>query len=309
MQPLITPAKDRGALSPARVEMTDRMEIAPADIVERQTAEWRGLRAEVVTAKRQTPFDCRFKSPHHLLIAAERAEWDDGEVLLEGLPKSTRRSFSGSMTFVPAGHEFSGWQQPRELLRTSFFYIDPHSPLFDDQLRFPQIAFQPKLFFSDPELWRIAERLKEATQTGSERLPHYGEALGVLLGHELIRWHGGTSGQNGFARGGLSGRQRKLVTDFIEDHLDQDLRLSALAGLVDLSDYHFARAFKQSVGLPPHRYHIGRRIERAKALLAEPASSVTEVARKVGFADAGSFSAAFRKLTGVSPRDYRRSLD
>jgi AraC family transcriptional regulator len=284
----------------------NRVDITPTDIIARQTAEWRGLRAEVVTANQQTPFDYRFKSPHHLLIAAERAERDDGETLLEGLPRSTLRRFSGRMTFVPAGHEFYGWQQPRVLLRTSFFYIDPCSPLFDEDLRFSEIAFQPRLFFSDAELWRLAERLKQTTQDGG-RLPHYGEALGVLLGHELVRLNGGRG--NELARGGLSGRQRKLVVDFIEEHLNEELRLSALAGLVDLSSYHFARAFKQSVGMPPHRYHVGRRVERAKLLLAEPATPVTEVARRVGFAETSSFSAAFRKATGVSPRDYRRGLD
>ena len=288
-------------------QQDNRVDITPADIIERQTAEWRGLRTEVVTAKQQTPFDYRFKSPHHLLIAAERAERDDGETMLEGLPKSRLRRFSGRMTFVPAGHEFYGWQQPRVLLRTSFVYIDPRSPLFDAELRFSEIAFQPRLFFADPELWRVAERLKQTTQDGGH-LPHYGEALGVLLGHELVRLNGGGR-SNELARGGLSGRQRKLVVDFIEEHLSEGLRLTALAGLVDLSAYHFARAFKQSVGMPPHRYHIGRRVERAKQLLAQPATPVTEVARRVGFAETSSFSAAFRKLTGVSPRDYRRGLD
>jgi AraC family transcriptional regulator len=79
-----------------------------------------------------------------------------------------------------------------------------------------------------------------------------------------------------------------------------------MAELVDLSPFHFARAFKQAFGVPPHRYHIGRRIERAKALLAEQDNSVTEIARAVGFAETSSFSAAFRKTTGSAPSDYRR---
>ena len=74
-----------------------------------------------------------------------------------------------------------------------------------------------------------------------------------------------------------------------------------------LSPFYFCRAFKQSFGLPPHRYHNGRRIERAKSLLAKPASSVTEIGMTVGFSETSSFSAAFRKATGphsdrVSPK-------
>lgn len=110
------------------------------------------------------------------------------------------------------------------------------------------------------------------------------------------------------SRGGLSGWQRNKVVDFIEDHLNEVVRLATLAALVSLSPYHFARAFKQSFGLPPHRYHLSRRIERAKALLAEPQRSVTEIALVLGFAETSAFSATFRKVTGASPRDWRRSL-
>jgi len=108
-------------------------------------------------------------------------------------------------------------------------------------------------------------------------------------------------------RGGLGGWQKKRVADYIEAHLTERIRLATLAGLVDLSPYHFARAFKQSFGAPPHRYHSGRRMERAKELLAEEASSVTAVAIALGFAETSSFSAAFRKITGASPSDYRRA--
>ena len=78
--------------------------------------------------------------------------------------------------------------------------------------------------------------------------------------------------------------------------------------LVDLSPFYFCRAFKQSFGIPPHRYHVNRRIERAKALLAERESSVTDVALEVGFSETSSFSAAFRHTTGTTPTEYRRTL-
>lgn len=69
--------------------------------------------------------------------------------------------------------------------------------------------------------------------------------------------------QNMAARGGLAGWQRKRVFEFIENHLAETISISALAALVQLSPYHFARAFKQTFGLPPHRYHMSRRVERA----------------------------------------------
>jgi len=281
--------------------------IAPSDMVERQVAEWPGLRADVVTAKQRIPFDYRFHSDRHLLVAAEHSERDEGETSVEGLPPSRLRSISGKMTFVPAGHEFRGWQQPRVRTRVTYFYIDPHGPLFDDSADVASIDFRPRLYFFDPELWQLAIKLKEEATSADARQPHYAEALGILLGHELIRLNNGPALPR-VSRGGLSGWQQKRVADFIEEHLSDDVRLAEMAELVELSPFHFARAFKQSFGVPPHRYHVNRRIERAKTLLARPASSVTEVALAVGFAETSSFSAAFRKTTGSAPSDYRRGL-
>lgn len=109
-------------------------------------------------------------------------------------------------------------------------------------------------------------------------------------------------------RGGLSGWQCKKVAEAIEERLSEPLPLAELARLVNLSPYHFARAFKRSFGVPPHRYHVMRRIERAKIMLAEPMFTITDIAVALGFAETSSFSAAFRKATGQSPSEYRRLL-
>jgi AraC family transcriptional regulator len=162
--------------------------------------------------------------------------------------------------------------------------------------------FRPRLFFFDPEIWQLAIRLKQQTINANGPLPLYAEALSVLLAHELVRLNGGAIFTP--ARGGLTGLQRKRVANFIEENLARDVKLSEVAAVAELSPYHFARVFKQSFGVPPHRYHIGRRIERAKEMLSD--RSVTEVALAVGFAETSSFSAAFRRATGVTPSEFRR---
>jgi AraC family transcriptional regulator len=129
-----------------------------------------------------------------------------------------------------------------------------------------------------------------------------------LLVHELVRFNAGRPCVEPQVRGGLAAWQQRVVVAYIEDHLAEPISLAALAQLVRLSPYYFCRAFKQSFGTPPHRYHTSRRIERAKTLLAKPAPSVTDIGFTVGFSQTSSFTSAFRKATGLTPTAYHRSL-
>jgi AraC family transcriptional regulator len=81
-----------------------------------------------------------------------------------------------------------------------------------------------------------------------------------------------------------------------------------LAELARLSPFHFVRAFKQSFGLPPHRYLSKLRMEQAKSLLADPAMSVTQIGFNLGFNETSSFTTTFRKHIGLTPTAYRRGL-
>jgi AraC family transcriptional regulator len=277
----------------------------PADIVRRRRAEWNGLRADTVEMTRLIRFEYGVRSTHHVLIAAERGEREDGESVVEGVQRSTQRQFNRKMTFIPAGRCFHGWQEPRVLARCTYLYIDPAGPLIDPELRFSEIDFKPRLFFFDRDLWETATKLKEQVETPGPS--SYADALGVVLAHELARMERGVS-QVPVFRGGLAGWQQKKVTEFIEGHLNEDIALQELASMVELSRYHFARAFKQSFGVPPHRYHMGRRMERAKTLLEERTRSVTEVGLMLGFAETSSFTTSFRRVLGVTPSNYRRAL-
>ena len=110
------------------------------------------------------------------------------------------------------------------------------------------------------------------------------------------------------AKGGLAAWQQRAATAYIEEHLAEPILLATLARLARLSPYYFCRAFRRSLGLPPHRYHSNRRIEHAKRLLAQSAPSVTDVGRIVGYSETSSFTAAFHKATGATPTAYRRAL-
>jgi AraC family transcriptional regulator len=285
------------------------VDFSPSEIVRRHSAGWSGLHVETVQVTRHMPFEYGFRAPCHLLIAAELAERHDGETFVEGLPRSTLRDFTHKLTFVPAGHDFQGSQWPRALARTTYFYIDPRGPLADPALRFGEIKFRPRLFFYDRALWETALKLKSLVENPGSMPRQYAEALGIVLTHELVRINGDAARSRPVSRGGLAQWQQKRVAAYIEEHIADNIPLAAMAELVRLSPYHFCRSFKGSFGIPPHRYHALRRIERAKQLLANRELPITTIALDIGFSDTSTFTAAFHRLTGQTPTSYRRNLE
>jgi len=81
-----------------------------------------------------------------------------------------------------------------------------------------------------------------------------------------------------------------------------------LATLVGLSRFHFCTAFRMATGHTPHEWLTVQRIQRAKALLRDPTLSITEIALTVGYQTSSAFAATFRKIAGVTPTEFRRSL-
>ena len=84
--------------------------------------------------------------------------------------------------------------------------------------------------------------------------------------------------------------------------------LEQLADIAELSPFHFARAFRETVGLSPYAYVLRKRLERARALLAKSSFSVADVGRQVGFRSHAHFSSQFRQQMGVSPLSFRRAV-
>lgn len=103
----------------------------------------------------------------------------------------------------------------------------------------------------------------------------------------------------------LDRRRLKRVLEFIEAHLATALSLDGLASQACLSPFHFARLFREAMGVPPHRYVSERRVEAAKAMLADDGASLAQIALDTGFASQASFTRVFGKATGVTPGQHR----
>jgi AraC family transcriptional regulator len=294
------PAADRGSF--------DNVQFHTHPAAGRLTAVWSGFRGEIVSIGERERFESEYCGRFHLLIAYEGLVRQLGESLLDGAPPSKLRDLRQKLTFVPANRRFREWQEPRSPGRAIYLYIEADRLLVPPETSGAAGEIAPRLFFDSPELSQTVRKLTRLIEAGSSVCLEYGEALGIVLTHELLWLTRGKPSAEPPARGGLAGRQRRLVSDYLEQHLTEQVPLAKLVELTQLSPSHLSRAFTQSFGMPPHRFHTSRRIERAKSLLAEPGMSITDVALELGFSDASAFTVVFRKFTGRSPREYRRSL-
>jgi AraC family transcriptional regulator len=132
------------------------------------------------------------------------------------------------------------------------------------------------------------------------------ESLAKLLAVHLIRNASASHPPARRADGALPQGKLRAVVEYVEEHLDAGLTLEQMAAAAHLSVYHFARQFKAATGLPPHQYVIMRRIERARQLLqAGTDLSLAEIAACAGFSDQSVFCHHFKRLVGVTPRQFR----
>lgn len=109
-------------------------------------------------------------------------------------------------------------------------------------------------------------------------------------------------------QGGLARWQANLITSYIEDKLDSNIRVTALAGVVKLSTSHFFRAFRQTFGEAPVSYIRQRRIRRAQELMLTSRLSLSQVALECGMCDQPHLCRVFRRIVGVNPNAWRRQF-
>ncbi|MBY0547372.1 MAG: AraC family transcriptional regulator [Candidatus Obscuribacterales bacterium] len=95
---------------------------------------------------------------------------------------------------------------------------------------------------------------------------------------------------------------------YIEQNMDKDITVNALASMVHMSPYHFSRRFKAKTGLSPHKFIRTRKLSKALSLLSNTSLSTQEISSRIGFMSASSFNKAFKKDYGVTPAVYRKGL-
>jgi AraC family transcriptional regulator len=132
--------------------------------------------------------------------------------------------------------------------------------------------------------------------------------LTELLATRLLAAHTGSATELQPAMGGLSPKVLLRAIERLRSESDADVSLDALASDAGLSRFHFCRAFKESTGLSPHAWLRQHRVEQAMNMLRDTDASIAAVAAELGYASQTAFAAAFRRLTGETPSDWRRRM-
>jgi len=109
------------------------------------------------------------------------------------------------------------------------------------------------------------------------------------------------------SRAGPVDRRLRRAIEFMHDNYSRELDLEEIAAAAYLSEFHFARMFKQITGVTPHYYLANLRLERARKLLLETTLPISEIAAMVGYQSQSHFTRVFRSVAGVTPRAFRNA--
>lgn len=267
-------------------------------------AAWSGIIVEHVvdltTEAHAVSYPAHMLSVHHMQKAT--LEWT-----AESRTQSALYT-SGDINITPAGFSvIPRWEEPSEF---TLLTLKPQliNRVAQESTRGGRVEVIPRYHTRDPLMEQIALALISEVEGGGLTNRLYAESLATALAFHLVKDYSAFTSNTHTYSGGLSSRQLACAIDYINSHLDQTISLVEIADTVEVSSSHFARAFKQSTGIAPHKYLTERRIERAKSLLTDTNLPLAEIAFRLGFSSQGHFTTVFRQLLGTTPKSYRKAL-
>lgn len=168
-------------------------------------------------------------------------------------------------------------------------------------------SLPPQMELRDSKIEHIALALRAELEVEDPYDRIYAEGLGLSLATHLLRRYGRKHG-NGVKRG-LTNAQLQNVRDYIHEHLVSDLSLAEIALVTGIGASHFKVLFKQSMGLPVHKYVIKCRVEYAMRLLTKKNASLSDVASLAGFCDQSHMARCMRRFMGLTPAEVKKSAN
>lgn len=267
---------------------------------------WNGMIADVwnVACDRDARGEYVSEAPRLVVVLDQVGEGGLHVTAAPGRGESHRLNRREPMSYVPAGLRV--WSRTENIRRLT--HLDLHFDMsvlgsrFTDGLDL-QGMDTPRLKFSDERLLALARLIAAECRTSGNLHDLYGESLMAALFVGLLQ----TEPKEDRRRGQLPPRQLRRVIDHIEEHCSRAIRLQELAELTGLSTTHFCSAFKASTGIPPHKWQMRARIDRAKTLLATSGMTLAATAAAAGFSDQAHLTRVFRQVVGTTPAAWLRN--
>jgi AraC-like DNA-binding protein len=264
--------------------------------------DWGAVRADFVERTGLSRQETRVAPEQHSFLINLKGEAKAGEDFIDGRRVVFTPRRPGSVTFVPAHSEWTGWDEGDTTGSYLFVSVDPVfvgrsiGSEHVDALQ-PSIGFRNAMI--EASLQSIGGELKSPDPISLVMV----ESQAAQLFVQMIRLNG--SGIES-AKGGLSAFDLKRVVALIDSRPADPPSLSELVGEIGVSRRHFIRAFKQSTGKTPHSFIAENRLRVAADLLRASNLSAIEISIECGFSNASYFTTAFKRTFGVSPSVYRR---
>jgi AraC family transcriptional regulator len=215
---------------------------------------------------------------------------------------------SGNFTLLNVGEQQGSieWAGTRETLyiRVETAQIERYLPERADA---GPVEVNPQYGITDPQVVRLAACMYDEAVSGCPTGAAYGESLSLALATYLLKRYSPAGGPEdiGGANTFTSVVSSRIV-DYIRSRLGHDVTLNELADVAGLSPHYFLQIFKNTYGMTPHRYLLSERINEAKNLLRREHGSISEIGLDLGFSDQSHFTRTFRRLTGTTPRRFKK---
>ena len=241
---------------------------------------------------------------HHVIMAyngvMQRMERRSGKSVAIG---TFRR---GVLIIIPEGSS-SRWDIPKPVDVVQLYLPDATLKRVADEAGTGRSAdLLERTAHPDPITSRLLLSASDALEGNGALDTLFRHQLTDLLATRLLAAHTGSPASFQPTMGGLSPKVLLRAIERLRSEGDADVSLDALASDAGLSRFHFCRAFKESTGLSPHSWLRQHRLEQAMNMLRDSDETIVSIAAALGYSSQTSFAAAFRKLTGETPSDWRR---
>ena len=294
-------------INPLAIDVTQENNVlqilANPPLLSSQHLEWEGIYVQHhYQPAWETPQYCY---EQHMVLIHNSRRAVQAERVLDGR-RHTEQLGNGNVVIVPANVQHQvNWD--RENNFTLLFLEPAHlARVAYESVNVERIELVPQFAMRDPLIYQIGLSLKSEIESNGMGSRLFVNSLTSALAVHLLRHYSVWQPTLPEYTGGLPPHKLQQAIAFINDYLAQDLSLEAIANAVEMSQYYFARLFKQSMGIAPYQYLLQQRVERAKQLLVTTSLSIAQIARQVGFSNQTQLTIQFRKFTGTTPLNYRR---